>query len=411
MSLMNAKFAYPPRLVAFLVVAAALLAVSPSAHAQDCGAADADIFRAARRSRAIVSDYNTLHDMHRDDLRRNEDFARRTHQKVPWRFDLAGVIALRETLGFDVCTNKGRWDASLTPFMAGGFLSFDENEWGVGFELFALQSSLVLSAVPTDAQQLAQQDPNNTDTIHMASVSDGESMVGGRLVLQEWASVVFGYINTIPVSANAGSDGRVIKTGPGTTSHDRVYLGLASPYGESSFNLVFDPQDVGTDVAELRFAGLPFPADLAKGVVGVSYIDDEKEPVLELGAAEAFDFLSLTTATEFNPLRLRELDARVYWDGGPEMILHSGDDALRLAVNLGAFAQVSYFNSRHLEEQTGRSDVWGIAFGGYARPDVTILMTRFDVWFGVNRPDEIARISDFVGHWQVGMRFHMRLGL
>lgn len=389
----------------------AALGICATAHAQDCGAADADIFRTARRSRAIVADYNRLHAIHRADLRRNEAFARRTNQKLDWRFDLAGVIAVRQTLGFEVCTNQGEWDANLSPFVAGALLSVDVYDWDMGVEAFVLQSTDVLNASYTDAQMLAAGD-ENTPSPDVANTQAGEYMSGLRLTRHEWASLVFGYIGSMPLENYPGDDGRVILTGAGdNVRDDRIYLGLASPYGGGSFDLLFEPGDVATDIVALRFDALPMPEHFGRGVVGASYIDDESQPVLDLGVDHAFDFLTVNLATEFNPIRLRSALARADVEGGPELVLHQGETAARLAVDFGAFGEVSYFNSRHLEEQTGQSDVWGVAFGGFARPDITILMSRIDLWFGVNRPDELARISDFVDHWQVGMRFHVRFGL
>jgi hypothetical protein len=407
-----------------LLTAAAAMFGADSAVAQDCTAADADIFSTARRARTIVSDYNEMHRIHRADLARNEAFARETDQELPWRFDLAGIVGTRSTYGFEVCTNEGTKSASVSPIYAGGIFSLDFYNAGFGVEAFALLVSDALKVSPTE-EQTRTEDGGFRDPVGLASVNTQETIYGGRLTLHDWGSLVMAGIETHPLTNNAGVDGVVLQLPETPHATDgRMYVGLGSPYGDTSLHLVFAPSDVATDIIELRADAVPLPADVdallgadARGVVGAAYIDDESQVALDLGLADAFGFLTLVAATEFNPVRLRKVRGRVDWDGGPEIILREEnpetgeENAMRLALDLGAFAEVSYFNSRHLEDDTSRDHVWGTAFGATFRPDATILMTQIDFWFGVNRPSELARVSEFVDHWQTGVRVHGRFGL
>jgi hypothetical protein len=393
------------------------------AVAQDCSARDADIFSRARRARAIVADYNKLHRVYRADLARNRAFFKReTGKDMPWRFDLAGVISTKSTFGFEVCTNRGPWGASINPLSAGGLLSVDIFDWGVGVEAFGLVVSNSLKADPTEAQTRTP-DGGFREPVGLAYVNETQAIYGGRLILHDWASLVVGWIESAPIDNQPGRDGRVIDAGELSSEYSqRWYIGLASPFGDTSFHILYEPEDVSSDLIELRAAALPLPIDFdAVGVLGVAYIEDESQVALEMGVDRVFDFLSLNSQLEFNPIRVRALKARVEWDGGPELILRSEDSdpspqvdnsgALRLALDLGAFAEATYFNSRYLEERTGRDHVFGAAFGLSARPDATIAMLQIDLWTGINRPAELARISDFVDHWQFGARFHGRFGL
>jgi hypothetical protein len=399
-------------------VIAALMVLAQPAAAQDCQAQDSDIFRTARRARTMVAAYTEMHRVHRADLARNEAFARQTDQELPWRFDLVGIATNESTFGFEVCTNRGPWGASVGPMSVGGLFSVDVYEWGVGVEAFALLVDEVLQADPTEAQTRTE-DGQVTDPTGVATASAAEVMYGGRLTLHRWASVVVGYIESGSLNNVAGDDGRIIQLRAADTSRQpRWYVGAGSPLGDTSLHLVFEPEDVSADVVEVRSEAIPLPIDFdAVGVAAGSYIADESQVVLDLGLAEAFDVLTVVAAGEFNPVRLRSASARLDWAGGPQMILRDADpdtgrqSAMRLALDLGAFMQASYFNSRHLDEQTGRAHVAGAAFGLTARPDATILMGQLDLWFGLNQPETLARISEFVDHWQMGVRFHGRFGL
>jgi hypothetical protein len=388
------------------------------AFAQDCTAEDADIFQTARRARTIVADYNDLHRIHRDDLARNEAFARATDQELPWRFDFAGIVSNRSTFGFEVCTNQGPREANIGPLSAGGLFSVDVYDWGVGVEAFALLVNESLQVAPTE-EQTRTEDGGFRDPVGLANIQVAEAIYGGRITAHDWASVVVGYIETGELDNNPGDDGLALDAPANRqTRNGRFYLGAGSPFADTSLHIIFEPEDVDSDIIELRADAVPLQKDWKMvGVAGAAYIEDESQVTLDLGVADAFDSLTLVTATEFNPVRLRHVRGRVDWDGGPETILRSKnpqtdqENAMRLALDLGAFAELSYFNSRHLEEETGRDHVWGAAFGGTLRPDATILMGQIDLWFGVNRPAELARVSNFVDHWQMGVRAHGRFGL
>ncbi|AWV90911.1 hypothetical protein [Bradymonas sediminis] len=389
---------------------------SGAAFAQTCPSEDADIFQSTRRARSIIADYNRLHRVYREDLERNRLFLEREAGKaMNWRFDMAGVFSNTSTFDFEACTNRGARDARAGTMTGGGLASIDLYQLGVGLEVFGVFVGNSVNAVATgDGYQ---------DPVGLASVQENEAIYGARLVLHDWASLVVGWIETGTVQNYPGDDGLIVAAGDAQSrARQRAYIGVASPFGDTSLHLLYAPEDIQSNLIALRAEALPLPVDFeAVGVAGLAYIEDESQLTLELGLAQIWDTFLVSSEFEFNPLRVRSLRARAEWTGGPEKVVRAEDTdpspqvdtsgVLRVALDLGVFAEATYFNSRHLEDQTGEDHAFGTAFGLTLRPDVTILMLQIDTWAGVNRPDELARVSDFVDHWQFGMRVHGRLGL
>lgn len=81
------------------------------------------------------------------------------------------------------------------------------------------------------------------------------------------------------------------------------------------------------------------------------------------------------------------------------------------ALDLGAFVETSWFQSRYLLERHEGPGVWGVYTGFFVRPDLTLLMGRMDFFVGVNRPERVARLTESADNWELGLRLHGRLGL
>jgi hypothetical protein len=391
-----------------------LLAVCPaSASAQDCAS---DTFQTVRRARAVVAQYEAFHDRHRADLARNEAFAEQTGQPLPWRFDLAGLVGFQQTFGFETCTNMGPWGAKFTGMQLGALASVDLYSVGVGLEAFYLLAPVNLVASPT-VDQTRTEDGGFAEPVGLANVSAGERIYGGRLTLHRWASLVAARVESRPVSNVEGVDGRIIEIPLEPAGRPRYYLGIGTPLGGGLLHLLFDARDVATDVVGLRFGEIPLPTPHFDGVAGAAYLRDEQKVTLELGVTNVFELFTFTAQTEMAPVRLRSVVARVDWSGGPQKVVRSTDPqtgeehAMRLALDFGTFAQVSYFDSAHVEAVVDRRRLLGTRAGLTVRPDATILMMQLDFWFGLNDPAELSRISDYADRWQVGVDVHGRFGL
>ena len=388
----------------------------PLAHAQPCAAKDNEVFLATRRARSIVSSYEAFNRHHALDLAHNVEFGKRTNQELSWRFAMVGMFELKQTYGFEVCSNQGPWGASVLEFYGGGLVGVDLVKLGVGIDAFALMSSLDIIAKPT-LMQTTTPEGLSQDPQGLATTGTSETMYGTRVTLYEWGSLVGALISVHPPSLLAGDDGRRLEVPVGGSQGDRYYLGLGTAFGGGTFNLLLNDEDTFGDLAGVRFDQLPTTFDAFKGVAGASWIREEQRGMIDLGVSQVWNTFSLVTSTEFAPMRLRSVVGRAQWSGGPEAILRSTDpetgieSAMRAALDLNVFGQLSYFNSSYLERQTERSDVLGGAAGVSARADLTFLMASLDLWFGLNQPLELARVSQFVGHPQMGVRLHIRLGL
>jgi hypothetical protein len=117
-----------------------------------------------------------------------------------------------------------------------------------------------------------------------------------------------------------------------------------------------------------------------------------------------FGFLSTAVAIEHRPVALRHARVRADWST-PDQV------EPRMGVDVGAFAELSWFGSRWLEAQTGSDGEVGTHLGVFVQPDLTLLMTRLELRVGVNEPDALALLSEAAGRWFVGFRLHGRLGL
>ncbi len=275
-----------------------------------------------------------------------------------------------------------------------------------------------LVASPTELQLYAP-DGNVRDPVGMASLRGEQSMFGGRLQFRDWASVVAGSIRAAPIENYPGDDGRQLASDAvDSTEPNRLYLGLGVPRYNVHAHILFDPNDVTPDTLDVRLNRIPlFYYDLF-GQFALRYIEDESQLTLELGVQNIAGFLSVDVGFEHRPVNLRHARIRADWSA------FSGWDAVELAeiqpgleayprfgFDYGAFAETAWFQSRHLREQTGDGGVWGMYAGFFVRPDITILMGRLDIFFGVNRPEHIERLSQSADHWEFGVRTHGRFGL
>jgi hypothetical protein len=129
-----------------------------------------------------------------------------------------------------------------------------------------------------------------------------------------------------------------------------------------------------------------------------------------------FGFLSTAVAIEHRPVALRHARVRADWStffGHEPTGRAATPDQVepRMGVDVGAFAELSWFGSRWLEAQTGSDGEVGTHLGVFVQPDLTLLMTRLELRVGVNEPDALALLSEAAGRWFVGFRLHGRLGL
>lgn len=401
-------------LFAFLVFfwSSAVLAQTP------CPQVSVDAFSMARKSRRIVADYEKLHNVHMQDMRRLDLlYSAQTGREKPWGVGFAGYLDWQKNFGFESCTNLGVWDASLNPWTAGGIATFNLANPDIGVEVFSLLTIDRLEASPTD-EQIRTPDGGFRDPTGLASVRQDEWMVGGRLSYTDWLSVVGGLIQSGPIQNITGEDGRqFVWSDSGEKPQDRVYLGVGVPALDLRAHLLFETEDVAPDLLELDLRGYWLPYDLL-AIAGVAYVEDEGQVVLNLGVGNILGFLTTDLSLEHSPFGLRHARVRAdlgkSWGFEPEDLaqIEPGLEAYpRFAFDAGGFVETSYFGSDYLQKQTGGEGVWGVNFGGYVQPDLTIWVNRMDIFAGVNQPEQISKLSDLRDHWHFGVRLYSRFGL
>lgn len=368
----------------------------------------------------MIADYQRLEAIHVNDMERVAELYRsQTGREKPWSAAVAGVFESNTIYGFDSCTNQGPWSANLNPWLLGGILSIDVNTLGIRTEAFALLVIDRLVASPTDIQTGAA-DGGMREPVGMANLRGEQAMFGGRLQFRDWASVVAGSIHARPVQNLEGDDGRQLVSGAvDPAALDRIYLGLGVPRYDVHAHILFDPNDVATDTLDVRINGIPLFYYGLIGQFALRYITDESQLTLELGVQNIAGFLSVDVGIEHRPVNLRHARVRADWsafsgwDSNELVEVQPGLEAYpRFGFDYGAFAETAWFQSRHLREQTANNTgVWGMYAGLFVRPDITILMGRLDIFFGVNRPEHIERLSQSADHWEFGVRTHGRFGL
>ncbi|CAN0512709.1 unnamed protein product [Laminaria digitata] len=400
-----------------LALILSLWAGAALAQGSSCPSTDDDAFAVARRSRRVVSDYQDLHRIHREDLARNEAlYVRQTGEPMPWRFALAGVVDWSRTFDYDVCSNQGPWQGSLQPLRLGAIASLSLPGLGFSLETFVVFVQDRIVASPT-VEQTRTEDGQVRDPTGLANVYTNETFYGGRVTVLDWASVVGGYIATAATQSVVGEDGReLLVRGQTIEPRGRVYLGAGIPRYHLFANVLFDEADIEADQLGLRLDRLPLPWWSLQAIAAVSWIDDEEQAVLTMGVGNVFGLFTVETAFEHRPVALRYARVRVDWATSfgsepPARIVPPEQAQPRFAFDLGTFAELSWYGSRYLEDQTGDGGAVGTYAGFFARPDVTLLMAQLDFYFGVNRPEVLDRLVQAAGHWQVGVRFHGRFGL
>lgn len=400
------------------LASAALLPGRPAlAQAGACLATDYNLFSLARRARRSVADYERLRQIHRDDLARNARlYQAQTGQPMPWGFGVAGVVEWERSFGFEACTNLGPWPSSLAPLMLGAIGTLAVAEPGLELEVFALATFDQIQAAPA---QTTGADGGVRDPSGMAYAAASQTMFGGRVAYRDWATVVAAYLQDEPLRNVAGDDGRqLLLSDAHGDQPGRIYLGAGVPRYALFADLIVAQRDATPDILALRTDEIALPWLGLSGRAGLAYIADERQATLELGVGGLLEILSADLSLEHRPLRLRHarlrLDRELTWGWEPDELarIQPGAEAYpRFAFDLGGFAELSWFNSRYLEERTGRAGAWGVYGGGFVRPDITILMGRLDLYCGFNQPERLAQLSELVGHWQFGLRLHGRFGL
>lgn len=393
------------------------IAATGYAQTPSCPNANDDAFAVARRSRRVVSDYQDLHRIHREDLARNEAlYVRQTGEPMPWRFALAGVVDWSRTFAYDVCSNQGPWQGSLQPLRLGAVASLSLPRLGFSLETFIVFVQDRIVADPT-AEQVRTPDGMVRDPTDLANVYTNETFYGGRLTVLDWATMVGGYIATAATQTVVGEDGRELFVGGQTLApRGRVYLGAGIPRYHVFANVLFDDADIEADQLGLELDRLPLPWWSLEAIGAVAWIDDERQATLTLGVGNILGLFTVETAFEHRPVALRYARLRIDWDTSfgsepPDGIVPPEQAQPRFAFDLGTFAELSWYGSRYMQEQTGKGGAVGAYAGFYARPDITLLMAQLDFYFGVNRPEVIDRLVQAAGHWQVGVRLHGRFGL
>lgn len=405
--------------LAAVLVAAVFGAAAPAtAQTSGCPDVDDDAFAAARRSRRIVSDYEALHGLHWADMARNEAlYVRQTGRSMPWRFGLAGVVDWSRSFGYDVCSNLGPWTGSLQPLRLGAIATLSLPRIGLDVEAFAMLVQDRLVASPTEAQ-VRGPDGTVRDPVDLANVFTSEAFYGGRLTISDWVTVLGGYIRTAATQNVVGEDGRRLIVGGETAmARDRAYLGAGIPRLRLYTHILFDAEDLETDTVGIELDRLALPWWSLQAIAGVAWIDDEQQLTVKLGVGNILGLFTVEFAVEHQPFALRYARVRVDWETSfgqepPARGTVAPEDAQpRFAVDIGTFAELSWFGSAYMEAQTGQSSAPGVWAGIFARPDITLLMAQIDLFFGINRPESIDRLVQAAGHWQVGLRLQTRFGL
>lgn len=280
--------------------------------------------------------------------------------------------------GFRLCNSNTPVD--LDRQWWGAHARFDDERTGIGYDLFYLAA--------TDGLGFSGD---------LEDVDYGwrHRIAGAELRYRDWIAVRGG---TIDIEAPS-------RTGDGT--HDgSAYLALGVPRFGIGADVLLHPGSRKLDMVMLGVRRTPLPlVDLEFSAHG-GWLQAEQKGIGGFGLRGFGDAVDLQMVFEGAPFRLRSISTRV-----ERLVRYTTPDEIWFDAGFAPFVEVSAFNGEIFERTTGRSLVPGGATGCRAYFAVGWFSAGLEAFVGVNRADELTRLTRVVDHLQWGGRFYVRFGI
>lgn len=426
------------RVVLGVLVVGVIAGGSASAVAQDaCGGRGAealDVLAVSRRARSVLQTrgrFDAEHTIEQAVIRGAQARHAGEGGRLPRRtyyFEWMGETS--ELSGYELCTSDGQLKAAG---LAGGWNGFAlgvrdwEADWSA--RIFLVYTGDSISPDDFRADPNAE-GPQFSDEI----LGTGQAFYGLTAQYTEWAALTLG----VTQESRTLFD---IRTQDGQTTSDssldlvegsgnrRLYLGVGVPKLFANVDLIVDPGAKGLAYSFFGVRDLPmFFVDMDwSATAGVGNYTFEDQFLSELGTRYALFGGKLTPAVdlafEWRSPRLRSARARLDaalagdWKMPRGFLTDNKNPRIDLAdlitwfgAGVGAYGEVSVYNSAYLEDVTGRSMARGWLAGGWGMLSSRVMTLRMDVFGGVNRVETLTRLADAVDRREFGLKVHLRFG-
>ncbi len=363
----------------------ALLWSAPRLAAAQCAAAldGVGALADARNTRGVVSDLDLMRAWDAQNQRDMED--KRAELGDP--LDLTELSGSNSASwlywtdsfdGFRLCESNTPVD--LDRQWWGAHAKFDDRKTGLGYELFYLA---------------ATDDLGFSGDLDDVEYGWRHRIAGAELRYRDWIAVRGGTID-IEAPSRAGEG-----------AHEgSAYLALSIPRFGLGADVLIHPGTKRLNMLMLGIQRTPLPlADLKLSAHG-GWLDDEHKGVGGFELTGVGDAVTVQVVVEGAPIRLRSVSTRV-----EHLYRAVTEDDFWLDAGIAPFLEISAYNGGRFELETGRSLVPGAATGCRAYMAFGVLSAGLEGFVGVNRAEELSRLTRVVDHVHWGGRFYVRIGI
>lgn len=356
----------------------------PARASAECADVEAlDALDAARNARGIVTDLGLMRAWH-GHLTREID-----HLILEY-----GTMLDPEEVGVRHATSWHYWSDSFEGFRLcatdtpvdldrqwwGANAKYDDLDTGLGYELFFLAATDELGF---------------SGDLKDVDYGWRHRIAGAELRYKDWVAVRAG---TIDIKKPKRS---------GEPEHEgSAYVAFGIPKFGIFADLLVHPGSRRLDMLMLGMRRVP----IGWGGIRVSghggWLEGEQKGIGGISVSAIDEAVVVSSVFEGAPVRLRSVAMRLE----TPYRSHLGDD-FWLHAGFSPFLEVSAFNSAVFEQATGRSLVPGAATGLSAHITMGPLSAGLEGFVGVNRAEELSRLSAVADHVHWGGRVYVRMGI
>jgi hypothetical protein len=430
-----------------------------------------DAFRSARRARRILADYEQLESYYTRDLVNLDPAYMAMLGELPeHRVAFSPVVETTAVPDMRVCTTDGSRSSTLSMSRFALFGEYTWRKWDVGLRAFYVRGIDSMSFQEAAGFEVPEGEEDANGTIQFQQGLLGARLMLTEWSAVTIGRIRETSIRTTPAidGATVPPDVFPAESTEGASS-DRLYLAVEVPRWGLGTDILLDPRDERLDTLSFGIDDLPIPGTPIRGDAFAGYIEDEDQIVTSVAVSKLLRFFEIGAGVEYRPFRLRHARFRVEVSSegikgqapegdeaaepapgaepapesdAPEAEGDSGAGAtsrgpstrgdapgdeppgpderpaerregafeLRVYLDTGLFWEGTVFNSRYLEEQTGRSWVWGAAGGGWFGVSGPVMSIYVELSVGANRPRLLERISETVGRGDFHAQLNWRIG-
>lgn len=448
-----------------------LMLMSTQAQAQSkCRGGGNDAFNTVRRARMALEDYTIVNREFEKDLKLM-NMATEVHQiKDPPRFRIYGG-PMADVVMFPLmpsCTTTGVYPADLQQTRLGILVGIDELKWGLSLRyIYSDYGSKLDGILPSNMPTDQMESPEQRDARRF-SASTGQTTQALRLQLTPWFALALGQITYQPVSVGKGADDGTkltdIEQVENDSTHDFVRVEI--PIADLSLDFVFGESRQAVETLYIDLKNLPLMVVPMTASIKTAYLSDENQTYTMIG----FDWINplptqktyyehklvnpstnhnqqttpqakkeqkfakelseqpvsrainisqtthrvgMDVATEFNSINLRyvrlrtDLNYRAF-----ERKLNKLENIFigQPYVSVELNWEASVFNSRFMQEQTGKRYVLGTGGGLSMGLGVRFMAIYLDTRVGYNRPEVLNRMVQAVDTPEAAINLRWRVG-